>query len=168
MRLLSYVLMMTMVLSVGTTSVFAQTTQQFEVKDPSGNQSYQVNYGISGATIQNISINPDDSSLIIDVISTDAGSLTMSMPRTLIDAKSGNADDQFIVLVDGADTDFNESKATTSDRTVTVAFPEGTEQIEIIGTQVVPEFGGISLAILALTVLFVVVFSTKSRLKLRV
>ena len=166
MRLLSYVLMMTIVLSVGIASVSAQTTQQFEIKDPSGNQSYQVNYGISGATVQNISISQDDSSLIIDVVSTDSGSLTISMPRTLIDAKSGNADDQFIVLVDGADTDFNESQATASDRAVTVAFPEGTEQIEIIGTQVVPEFGGISFAILALAILFIVVFSTKSRLKL--
>ena len=166
MRLLSYALIMTMLLGIGITSVSAQTTQQFEVKDPSGNQSYQVNYGISGATVQNISINPDDSSLIIDVNSTDNGSLTISMPRSLIDAKSGNADDQFIVLVDGADTDFNESKTTTSDRTVAVGFPEGTEQIEIIGTQVVPEFGGISFAILALAILLIVVFSTKTRLKL--
>ena len=166
MRLLSYVIMMIIIFSVGFSSVSAQTTQQFEVKDLSGNQSYQVNYGISGATIQNISINHDDSSLIVDVNSTDSGSLTMSMPRTLIDAKSENADDQFIVLVDGADMDFNESQTTASDRTVTVAFPEGTEQIEIIGTQVVPEFGGISFTILALSILFIIVFSTKSRLKL--
>ena len=166
MRLLLYALIMTMVLGIGITSVSAQTTQQFEVKDPSGNQSYQVNYDISGATVQNISINSDDSSLIIDVNSTDSGSLTISMPRTLIDAKYGNADDQFIVLVDGADTDFNESQTTTSDRTVTLAFPEGTEQIEIIGTQVVPEFGGISFVILALSILFIIVFSTKNRLKL--
>ena len=168
MRLLPYVMVMLVVLSIGTASVFAQTPEQFEVKDPSGNKSYQVNYSISGATVQNISINPDDSSLIVDMTATDSGSLTISMPRSLIDAKSGNADDQFIVLVDGADTDFNESQTTASDRTVTMAFPEGTEQIEIIGTQVVPEFGGISFAILALAVLFIVVFSTKNRLKLTI
>jgi predicted secreted protein with PEFG-CTERM motif len=157
-----------LILSISITTVYAQTTQQFEVKDPSGTQSYQVNYGISGATVQNISINQNDASLIVDMTSTDGGTLTMSMPRALIDAKSGSSDDQFIVLVDGADSDFNETQTTTSDRTITVDFPAGTEQIEIIGTQVVPEFGGLSFAILAIAVISIVVFSTKSRLKFRI
>ncbi len=167
MRILSYVVMIFLVLSIGVTTVYAQTPQQFEVKDPSGNQSYQVNYNISGATINNISINPDDTSLIIDMTTTDSGTLTMSMPRSLIDAKSGNADDQFIVLTDGADTDFNETQTTANDRAITVAFPAGTEQIEIIGTQVVPEFGTLSFAILAIAILSIVVFSTKNRLRFR-
>lgn len=144
----------------------AQSPEQFEVKDPSGNQSYQVGYSITGGTIQNITINPDDSSLMVDVSTTDGGSLTMSMPRSLIDAKSGNADDQFIVLVDGADTDFNETSTTTSDRTVSIGFPAGTEQIEVIGTQVVPEFGELSVAILIVSILITIAFSTKNRLKL--
>ncbi len=167
MRMPYHVIVMLLVLSIGITTVYAQTPQQFEVKDPSGNQSYQVNYNISGATINNISINPDDTSLIIDMTTTDGGTFTMSMPRSLIDAKSGNVDDQFIVLTDGADTDFNETQTTANDRTITVAFPAGTEQIEIIGTQVVPEFGTLSFAILAIALLSIVVFSTKNRLRFK-
>lgn len=166
MRLLIFVLMCLTVLGSSTALVFAQTPGQLEVKDPSGSQSYQINYGITGATIQDISINQDDASLVVDVNTTaDGGNLTISMPRSLIDAKSGNADDQFIVLTDGADTDFNEIQTNSTDRTISVEFPAGTEQIEIIGTQVVPEFGGISLVILTLAALSIVVFSMKNRLK---
>ncbi len=164
MRFLSLVLMFVLVLG-SANMVFAQTPEQFEVKDPSGNQSYQVNYSISGATIQDISVNQDDASLIIDLKTSDSGTLTISMPRSLIDAKSGSADDQFIVLEDGADTDFNETQTNSNDRTITLEFPAGTEQIEIIGTQVVPEFGGMSFAILALAVLFIITFSAKNKLK---
>jgi predicted secreted protein with PEFG-CTERM motif len=86
------------------------------------------------------------------------------MPRSLIDAKVGTGDDQFFVLVDGADTDFTESK-TNTDRTVTVSFPQDTQQIEIIGTQVVPEFGGLAFVVLVVAIISIVVISAKTRLK---
>ena len=86
------------------------------------------------------------------------------MPRALIDAKAGTGDDQFFVLVDGADTDFTESK-TNTDRTVTVSFPQDTKQIEIIGTQVIPEFGGLAFVVLIVAIVSIVAISAKTRLK---
>ncbi len=90
--------------------------------------------------------------------------MTITMPRALIDAKTSTGDDQFFVLVDGADTDFTESK-TSTDRTVTVSFQQGTQQIEIIGTQVVPEFGGLSFIVLVAAIISIVAISAKTRLK---
>ena len=101
-----------------------------------------VRYDITGATINDISISPQDTSLIISLKSTGDGNLTMTLPRSLIDAKEGANDDQFFVLVDGADTDFAENK-TPTDRTITVSIPQDTSQVEVIGTQVVPEFGAL-------------------------
>ncbi|NWJ28356.1 PEFG-CTERM sorting domain-containing protein, partial [Marine Group I thaumarchaeote] len=48
--------------------------------------------------------------------------------------------------------------------TVTVMFPAGTEEIEIIGTYVIPEFGTIAAMILAVAIISIIVISSKSRL----
>jgi predicted secreted protein with PEFG-CTERM motif len=159
-----YVLMAVMIFSIAIAPVFAQESQQYTVKDAQSGQSYTVNYGITGATIDDISINPQDTSLIVSLASSNDGNLTMTMPRSLIDAKASTGDDQFFVLVDGADTDFTESK-TNADRTITVSFPQDTRQIEVIGTQVVPEFGGLSFVVLMIAIVSIVAVSAKTRLK---
>ena len=165
MHWFSYVMMATIVLSICIAPVFAQTSQQqFAVKDVQSGQSYTVNYSVNGATVDDISISPQDTSLLVSLKSSGDGNLTMTMPRALIDAKASAGDDQFFVLVDGADTDFTESK-TDTDRTVTVSFPEGTQQIEVIGTQVVPEFGGLSFVVLVVAIISIVAISSRTRLK---
>ncbi len=156
--------MATLIFSIGVAPVFAQTAQQFTVKDAQSGQSYAVNYSVTGATVDDVSISPQDASLIVSLKSSGDGNLTMTMPRSLIDAKVGTGDDQFFVLVDGADTDFTESK-TTDDRTISVSFPQDTQQIEIIGTQVVPEFGGLSFVVLVVAIISIVAISAKTRLK---
>ena len=165
MRYLSNIIMVIIVISLGVSPVFAQTQNQFAVTPPSGGQSYPVNYGITGGTVSDMTLDTNATSLVVSVKTTGDGSLTLTLPRALIDAKAGAADDQFFVLVDGADTEFNETK-TSTDRTVTVSFVDGTEQIEVIGTQVVPEFGGMAFVILAIAILSTIVFSAKTRMKL--
>lgn len=163
MRWIVYALV-TVFFSIAVAPVFAQESQQYAVKDAQSGQSYTVNYGITGATIDDISINSQDTSLIVSLKSSNDGNLTMTMPRSLIDAKASTGDDQFFVLVDGADTDFTESK-TNTDRTITVSFPQDTRQIEVIGTQVVPEFGGLSFVVLMVAIISIVAVSAKTRLK---
>lgn len=164
MHWVSYAIMATVIFSMGAAPVFAQAPQQFTVKDAQSGQSYTVNYSITGATVDDVSISPQDTSLIVSLKSSSDGNLTMTMPRSLIDAKAGTGDDQFFVLVDGADTDFTENK-TNTDRTVNVSFPQDTQQIEIIGTQVVPEFGGLSFVVLVVAIISIVAISAKTRLK---
>jgi predicted secreted protein with PEFG-CTERM motif len=164
MHWISYAIMTAILFSMGAAPVFAQEPQQFAVKDTQSGQSFTVNYSITGATVNDVSISPHDTSLIVSLKSSNDGNLTMTMPRSLIDAKAGTGDDQFFVLVDGTDTDFTESKTDTN-RTVTVSFPLDTKQIEIIGTQVVPEFGGLSFVVLIVAIISIVVISAKTRLK---
>ena len=164
MHWFSYAILATLIFSMGMAPVFAQTPQQFTVKDAQSGQSFTVDYSIHGATVDDISISPQDTSLMISLKSSSDGNLTMTLPRSLIDAKTGMGDDQFFVLVDGADTDFTESK-TDTDRTITVSFSTDTQQIEIIGTKVVPEFGGLSFVVLMIAIISIVAISTKTRLK---
>jgi predicted secreted protein with PEFG-CTERM motif len=164
MRLILFAIIVLFIFSIGLAPVFAQMPQQFAVKDTQSGQSYIVNYRINGGTITDMSVSQQDTSLVLSLKSVSDGNLTMTMPRSLIDAKLGANDDSFFVLVDGADTDFTESKNAT-DRTVTVSIPESTEQVEVIGTQVVPEFGGLSFVVLIIAIFSIVAISAKTRLK---
>jgi len=143
---------------------FAQSASTYNVKEPLSGQSYPVNYNITGATINDISIDTNETSLVISLQTTSDGNLTITMPRSLIDAKAGANDDQFFVLVDGADTDFQESK-TDVKRTLLIPFSDGSEKIEILGTQVVPEFGTFSYLILVIATISIVAISAKTRFR---
>jgi predicted secreted protein with PEFG-CTERM motif len=160
----TYVLMTVILFSIIIAPVFAQESQQFVIKDAKSGQSYTVNYDITGATVDDMSISSQDTSLVVSLKAVSDGNLTMTLPRSLIDAKANSGDDQFFVLVDGADTDFTETK-TDANRTVTVSFPQDTKQIEVIGTQVVPEFSGMSFVVLMVAIISIVAISAKTRLK---
>ena len=125
-----------------------------------------ISYEIINAKLLNIIPDLDAVSLLIYIETTDEGSITLTIPRSILDASINDGDDEFFVLVDGEEVDFEEIK-TTEDRTLTIDFLAGTEQIEIIGTFVVPEFGTIAAMILAVAIISIVAISAKSRLSLQ-
>ena len=119
---------------------------------------YEIIYSITGGVLTQATPDQEAESLIINIDSISNGTLFIQLPRDVIDAKFGEDDDDFFVLIDGLETTFNEAK-TSADRTLTIPFPEGTEEIEIIGTFVVPEFGTITLLILLVAIVSVVAIS---------
>ena len=119
---------------------------------------YELTYTISGGVLTLVSPDQEAESLIISVDSISNGTLFIQLPRDVIDAKFGEDDDDFFVLIDGLEADFDEIK-TANDRTLTIPFPAGTEEIEIIGTFVVPEFGTIALLILMVSIISIVALS---------
>jgi predicted secreted protein with PEFG-CTERM motif len=127
--------------------------------------NFVLSYKITGGSV--LSVTPDDeaNSLIIAIKTTSDGVLTITLPRALIDAKINGQDDNFFVLIDGEEVDFDET-TTTTDRTLTIAFPDGAEEIEIIGSFVVPEFGTIAALILAIAIISIIAVSAKTRLSI--
>ncbi len=128
-------------------------------------EGFLVGYSITGGSILSITADVDANSLIIEISTTSDGELTITLPRALIDAKLNGDDDDFFVLVDGEEVDFDETE-TDTDRTLTIAFSEGAEEIEIIGTFVIPEFGAIAALILAVAIISIIVVSAKTKLSL--
>ena len=124
---------------------------------------YLLSYTIRGGSLLNVNPDDDANSLILTISTTSDGELTITLPRALIDAKLNGEDDDFFVLVDGEEVDFDET-TTSTDRTLTIAFPDGAEEIEIIGTFVVPEFGTIAVLILAVAIISIIAVSAKTRL----
>ncbi|MCE9652624.1 MAG: PEFG-CTERM sorting domain-containing protein [Nitrosarchaeum sp.] len=126
---------------------------------------FMVNYKITGGKLISITPDVEAHSLIIAISASQDGTLVITLPRSLIDAKMGDQDDTFFVLVDGEEVDFEET-ATSTDRTLTIHFPAGAEEIEVIGTVVVPEFGTIAVMILAVAIISIIAVSAKSRLSI--
>ena len=124
-----------------------------------------ISYEITNAKLLNIIPDLDAVSLLIYIETTDEGSITLTIPRSVLDASINGGDDEFFVLVDGEEVDFEEI-TTSVDRTLTIEFLAGTEQIEIIGTFVIPEFGTIAAMILAVAIISIVAISAKSRLNM--
>jgi predicted secreted protein with PEFG-CTERM motif len=68
-------------------------------------------------------------------------------------------------LTDGSEVDFEEA-TTASERTLTIPFEDGTSQIEIIGTWVIPEFGAMAAIILAVAIVSIIAVSARTRLSI--
>ena len=122
-------------------------------------------YEITNGKITNVIPDLDAVSLLIDIEAIDNGSITLTIPRSVLDSTINDNDDEFFVLVDGEEVDFEEI-TTSTDRTLTIEFLAGSEQIEIIGTFVIPEFGTIAAMILAVAIISIIAISAKSRLSI--
>ena len=138
----------------------------FEVKDPNSQQTFGVNYTITGGTVKNISIDVQSISLIVSVNSTSDGTITLQMPRALVDAKTNSGqDDAFIILIDGAEVKPQSESSNSDYRNLTIQFYQGDQDIEIIGTQIVPEFGPIAALVLAIAIISIIAVSAKTGLR---
>ena len=124
-----------------------------------------ISYEIINAKLLNVIPDMDAVSLLIYIEAKDDGSITLTIPRSVLDASINDGDDEFFVLVDGEEVDFEEI-TTSIDRTLIIEFNAGTEQIEIIGTFVIPEFGTIAAMILAVAIISIVAISAKSKLNM--
>lgn len=98
-----------------------------------------ISYSIIDTKIKNITLDCPSRSMIIYLEpATKNGILTISIPRTLLDTKiSDNQDDKFFVLVNGEEVDFSEIQTNPDARTLIIPFKINTEQIEILANVVI-------------------------------
>ena len=129
---------------------------------PVDGSDFQINYLMSEGMVTQIFPDEESKSLVLKIDSVSNGTLTINLPREALDAKLGEEDDDFFVVVDGEEVSFDETKS-GNERTLTIDYPAGTEEIEIIGTSVVPEFGAIVMIILMISIM-AIIFTSKSKL----
>jgi predicted secreted protein with PEFG-CTERM motif len=148
-------------------SSVAPISNIFQVKDPNSQQTFSVNYTITGGSVNSMTIDVQSISLIVSINSTSDGSITLQIPRTLVDAKtSSGQDDSFIILIDGAEVKPQSESANGDYRTLTIPFLQGDQDIEIIGTQIVPEFGPTAALVLAIAIISIIAVSAKTGIRL--
>jgi predicted secreted protein with PEFG-CTERM motif len=124
-----------------------------------------VKYSITNGKVLGIKADTQSKSLMVAIQTTGDGVLTVTLPRGLIDAQVNGQDDHFYVLGDGQEADFQETDKTTTDRTLSIPFTDGTQEIEIIGTQIIPEFGPIAALVLAIAIISIIAVSAKTGLR---
>ncbi len=115
---------------ISTALVYAET----ESVIVDGN-SYDVNYTVTGMTVSGIEADTDFISLIFTVDVTDSsGTLDVTFERVFFDSIFNEADDDFIILIDGDEPTFTETQTNSQSRTLSIELPTGSEEVEIIGS----------------------------------
>ena len=129
---------------------------------PVDGSDFEIKYLMSEGMIKQVYPDEDSKSLILKIDSISNGTLAIKLPREVIDAKFGDDDDDFFVVIDGEEVSFDETKS-VNDRTLSINYLGGSEEIEIIGTSVIPEFGAIAMIILMISIM-AIIFTSKSKL----
>ena len=84
--------------------------------------SFDVNYNLENGILETIFLDPDFIELIITMDATSDGTIEITIPRSLLDAKFDTTDDIFFILVDGFETDYAEIDSTLDSRTLVFHF----------------------------------------------
>jgi hypothetical protein len=124
-----------------------------------GENEFDIRYNITGGTLDELTGDPVRQTLLVTINATSNGTLTIELPTDVIDAE----DSEFSVFIDDESGNFiaDELEPTADARVLQIEFPAGAEQIEIVGTSMVPEFGAVSAIILAIAVVAVLLTATK-------
>ncbi len=131
---------------------------------------FNVTTTMTNGGVKSIEIEPESTNLLVklETSTTKAGNLTITLPRELIDSRANGDDKEFMVKVGNDKADFKELKKTTeSERKLRIELPPGANQVEIIGTQVVPEFP-LGLAVVLAGLVSVIVVMTRLNVTSRI
>lgn len=120
-----------------------------------------VSYKIIGGQLLKITPNMQSKSLVLSIKATNDGSLTIVLPRPLLDSQFNGHDVPFSVMIDGKVVEHKE-QSSSSDRTLVIPFGKGSSEIIISGTRVIPEFGPVATLIFAVSALSVLLIFSKS------
>jgi chemotaxis protein histidine kinase CheA len=96
--------------------------------------AYEIDYTSNNVIIKSVTADLDFISLIFETeVSDSSNDVSITFQRDFFDAKIGYSDDDFFILSDGDEIEFEETK-TDESRTISFSLLQGTEEIEIIGT----------------------------------
>ncbi|MGH9965206.1 MAG: PEFG-CTERM sorting domain-containing protein [Nitrososphaeraceae archaeon] len=138
-------------------------TKELEI----GNASYQIRYQISGDNqLNEMWVQRDNITLAAEIRALSDGVLIIELPRDVIDSKKqSNNDDVYAVFIDGQLVPYDEIMNNTHARILSIEFGNGSEQIEVTGTHIVPEFGPLAALVLAISIAGVVVVTRIKKVK---
>ena len=99
---------------------------------------------------------------MINIASSEDGTLTIELPRNVIDSKAqGNTDEDYAVFIDNQPKAFEEITNNNEVRTLQIGFDKGAEKIEIAGTHIIPEFGPIAAIVLGIAIIAFIIATTR-------
>ena len=148
----------------GMMSAGVQTTPEFAMEENEDTsqtimiEDHSLDYNLTCAEIQSLTPDTENKSLIVSIKTDCDGELTITLPKDVIDTD----EEGFFILVDGDETN-HKASSVGEFWTLTIPFSYGSEEIEIIGTFVIPEFGTIAGLVLILAVTSIIIISAKNK-----
>ena len=148
----------------GMMSAGVQTTPEFAMEENENTsqsimiEDHSLDYELTCAEIQSMTPDTEMKSMIIAIKTDCDGELTITLPKDVIDTD----EEGFFILVDGDETNHKASSAGEF-WTLTIPFSYGSEEIEIIGTFVIPEFGTIAALVLVVAISSILIISAKNK-----
>lgn len=109
--------------------------------------TYNIDFEADDVTINAISADLDFISILLEVEVTGApGVLEITFDREYFDSTFEGSDEPYIILADGDEPIFEETETTSETRTLRIELPTGTEEVEVIGSQLLDgTFGEITI-----------------------
>jgi predicted secreted protein with PEFG-CTERM motif len=148
-------------------SEIIETTKDFPV-DAGDSGTFNVKYTISGGTVESIQIEPENLGLLVKINSLYDGRIILELPKESIDAEKQNGEDEkFIILIDDAQTTYEQIQSDSAVRVIGIDFEKGNSEIQIIGTYVIPEFGTIVMIILTIGIMTSILL-TKNKFQIKI
>jgi predicted secreted protein with PEFG-CTERM motif len=137
--------------------------------DAGDSGTFDVKYTIrGGGTVESIEIEPENLGLLVKINSLDDGKIILELPRESIDAEKQNGkDEKFIILINDAQTTYEEIQSDSTVREIGINFEKGDSKIQIIGTHVIPEFSTIVMIILTIGILASILL-TKNKFQIKI
>lgn len=126
-----------------------------------GDSEFEIEYMIDGGSLDSLT-GVEEEAIVTGMITADSdGELTIRLPRAVMDSLNDDGTDaEYIVFVDEIE-EFPEDDMGEEIRTLTIPFSAGSEQIDIVGTFLAPEFGAIAAIILAVAIVGIIVATTR-------
>ena len=106
---------------------------------------YEITRSPITGSVNSLTSDVSTKSLMINMTAPESGTLSITMPRSIIDSKSSwdaDMDDIFLISLDGEEIEHVEESYQTDisdSRMITIPFHQGSEVIEIIGTKVIED-----------------------------
>ena len=148
----------------GMMSAGVQSTPEFAMEENENTsqsimiEDHSLDYELTCAEIQSMTPDTEMKSMIIAIKTDCDGELTITLPKDVIDTDENG----FFVLVDGDETN-HKASSVGEFWTLTIPFSYGSEEIEIIGTFVIPEFGTIAALVLVVAISSILIISAKNK-----
>lgn len=126
-------------------STYAQPSQDLEAYEVTYEENtFEVRAAMSNnAGIDDIEVFPEFGSILLTLgegSQIAENELTIVLPRGLIDSNEDGADSDFLIIVDGLDVEYEEIQTAGTARTLRFNLPSDAIEVEIFGSQVIPEF----------------------------
>jgi len=155
----SHVLAVLFVVVLATIPLSFADTGKYDLKVDE--KTFNLPYSLDGKLVS-MDIDKEAKSLLIGITNVGESTFEVSFPPELLSAEN----DEFVILLDGIETEYTVTHADNMTK-LSLAIPIATEEIEIIGSSVIPEFPFGALAMMGIVSVVAVALSKTNLMRPR-